>query len=296
MGKRGDLRHPSKEEEPMIRSKLTALIVLSALAGCSAAATPDPNTTAHAATAVTGVDMAVAPVAVASHGRVKRIADALSQVPLRPDQRSAIEALAADAETRTSATATSRHDFAEALATQVASGALDRQALAPKITALATSFAAAHAKDRAAFETLHTILEPDQRAAFIDAMEAARHDGPHGEGMGIHGGHFWADALGLTDAQREAFRQIMHDSFGAMHDGKDNGGFAFHGHHALLEGFRGESFSFDTVSPPEDMAGHMTTRVGHLLDVAEKVLPLLTAEQRALAAQKIRDHLEQLPL
>ncbi len=281
-------------------SSLAALLASVLAAGCSAAAVTDG---APAPTAVRRLEVTRAPGAVTAHGRVKRIGEALGQVALRADQRAQLESLAAEAEARHASGLVARQDLAEALAQQVASGTLDRAALAPKVDAMAAEARASEQKDRAAFEAVHALLDPGQRAELAEALESGGRGAHEGHdwkpGMGHHPGQQWADDLQLTDAQRETFQQILQDSFeGHRADGEHGRGFA-HGAmrgKAILEAFKADTFSFDAVAPAEDVGARVAGMSARLLDVVEKVLPLLTADQRGLAAQKIREHADRLPV
>jgi hypothetical protein len=240
-----------------------------------------------------------------THGRSKRVADALGQVALRADQRAQIEELAKTAESTHAAAAAAQQDFAETLATQVTAGALDRDALTAKVARVSAAWAAAQPTERASFEALHGILDAGQRAELVAAMKAQQqqHGSDHPkdkefEGHKGHGpGERWADALQLSDEQRTAFKSILHEAFASFHGGPAEAREHHHGGHGeLLEAFQGDTFSFDAVVPPHDVQAHVSEMSGHLIDVVEKVLPLLTAEQRTLAAQLIRDHADHLPL
>jgi Spy/CpxP family protein refolding chaperone len=287
----------------MNHTALSASLLASALVlACSGAVTTDPSMASGAAAANIGdlsnVEVTRAPVGAAARGRVKRIGDALGQVALRGDQRAQLEALAADADGRLGVGLAAKQDLATALAAQVAAGTIDRAALAPKVTAMVAAMTAAQAKDRAAFEAVHGILDAGQRAEFVDAMEQNPHAG-HGWDMVNHRGpgQRWADELSLSDDQRATFEQILHDSFAGHHHGDGPGFLHGMGHgKALLEAFRADAFSFDAASPAEDIGGKTSGMVAHLLDVAEKVLPILTPEQRALAAKKILEHAGELPV
>ena len=59
---------------------------------------------------------------------------------------------------------------------------------------------------------------------------------------------------------------------------------------AMMEAFKSDHFVMNEVEPEGDVhakASEMSTR---FLGVVEQVLPMLTPEQRALAAAKIREH------
>jgi hypothetical protein len=234
-----------------------------------------------------------APIAPWTHGRIKRIGAALGQVGLRPEQRSSLEALATECEARRASVLAARTAVIEAFAAQVEAGALRRADLLPLLETFAATLNDVQDKDRASFETVHVILDPAQRGAFVDAMEAGHGHEREGETRDHTPGHYWEEALAMTAGQRAAFEQILRDAF-ASH-GPERGA-AFRGGHVLLEAFRGDDFSYDAVSPREDIGGHVAKMTGHLFDVTERVLPLLSDDQRAMAATKLREHADNLPL
>jgi len=89
-----------------------------------------------------------------------------------------------------------------------------------------------------------------------------------------------ADDLKLTDAQRGQVRSALRGSFKELH-----GDGARHGK-KTLEAFRQDKLDLDKVAPPRELEAAHGDRVAAL---AEKVLPILTAEQqRKLAADKVR--------
>ncbi len=271
-------------------ASLGIFIIPLALAGaaCGGSVSSEPATTQTAA----GTR---APVAVNAHApQVRMIGDALAEVPLRPDQRTAIEQLATDAEARHTAAQASHKDFMLALAAQVETGTIDKTALQPKIDAMTAAGQANRPADRAAFQQLHALLDAQQRGELVDALEAkaADHQGGH---KGMHAGRErmkeWATALSLTDdqktqiktalkAQHEAHAGAGHHDHAAGHEG--------HGK-KTLEAFRADTFSMDAVAPVANApkgAGEMSD---HVLGMVTTVLPILTPAQRTIAAQKIRD-------
>ncbi len=284
----------------MTRSFLLALPVALALAapslGCSGSVGTEPTTatispdTAAAATAATR-----APLATTLHGPLKVMTDALADVPLTASQRPVVEKLAADTSARHTASRSAHRDLMIALAAQVQAGAIDRAALQPKIDALGTALQAAQPADRAAFEQLHALLTPDQRTAFVNAVQAHVADRV-GAARDKHPLHQWAVDLQLTDDQKAQIRSAMKANWQeAAHDG--NGApWAEHRQQAkaMLAAFAQDRFVMDEVSPAKDVAAraqHMTAR---MLGLAEAALPVLTPQQRALAAQKLRDRAESL--
>jgi Spy/CpxP family protein refolding chaperone len=268
----------------MLRHSLFALsLVLAAPAlGCAGTVTSEPPTTADTATTR-------APVAVNAHGPVKLFGQALGDVPLTASQRQAIEGLATGAEARHAEARTAGQDLMNTLAAQVEAGQIDRAALQPKIDALSAAMQKAQPADRAAFEQLHAILTPDQRSAFVDAVEAHAQE-MRGQMKEHHGLKQWAADLNLTDDQKsqikDAIKQRLQSSGremaaefkGAKHEGKH-----------VMDAFKEDRFVMDEVQPAHDVAAHVGSMTGHALAIAEAALPVLTPAQRTLAAQKIRE-------
>ena len=290
----------------MLRLRSTALVfVLAAsivpLAACSGATgTSDPPATASNTT--TG------PLNVTVHGPAKRVADALATVPLRADQRATIEQMAKDAETRMEPARKARGDLMLAIADQVQKGAIDRTALQPKIDAVAAAHQSAQPGNRAAFEKLHDLLTPEQRLAFVNAMEAEHHDqkGPGQRGEGMRGRmNKWATDLGLSQDQQDQIKTKMQarwqahfagavtgaDQTGAVQDGHMMAeGHKMHEQYkAMLEAFKGDNFKMDQVAPAQDHREMANGFAGHMLGMLETSLSVLTPEQRNIAANKLRE-------
>ncbi len=268
-----------------------------AATGCSGNATGEPVVTAQSGATK-------APVAQNAHGPVKLVGNALGEVALRPAQRTEIEKLATDTEARHQAGSGVRKDLMEAIALQVEAGKIDRAALQPKIDAVAAAWDASRGADRAAFERLHDILDSEQRAAFVTAFQAqmgemkSHHKGGGDHKAGGHKGGFggmqeWATDLKLTDAQKTQIHDAMKARFQAMHQSGDKthgdkhaGGRDFGKN--VLEAFKGDKFVMDTVAPKQDAKAGANKMADKMVGMVEVVVPILTAEQRTIAAAKIR--------
>jgi Spy/CpxP family protein refolding chaperone len=253
--------------------------------GTSSAAVSTPGATRIAA---------VAPSIKSSHIRV--IANALSTVALRDDQRAEIESLASDADTRHAAIASAHGEIMSALATQIEAGKIDRPALQAKVDAATAAGSAAHTADDAALQRLHALLTPEQRGQVADAL-VAQHDAMHAEHK--HGSHKdrmeqWATDLKLSDAQKTqigallaAQREAHHAEFKATHEGMHEHGTP--GSHPFADAFRADTLVLP--APPDGAHGHPRGGMAeHVIGIAETILPLLTPEQRGLAAAKLREH------
>jgi Spy/CpxP family protein refolding chaperone len=281
---------------PMTRSFLLALPVALAFAtpllGCSGSVGSEPTTTAISPDTAGATR---APLATPLHGPLKVMADALADVPLTVSQRPVVEKLAADTATRHTASRAAHRDLMLAIAAQLQAGAIDRTSLQPKIDALGAALQAAQPADRASFEQLHALLTPDQRTAFVNAVEAHVADRVSAA-QDKHPLHQWAVDLQLTDDQKAQIRAAMKEHWQeAAHDG--NGApWAEHRQQAkaMLTAFTQERFVMDEVSPAKDVAGRAQRMTARMLGIAEAALPVLTPQQRTLAAQKLRDRAETL--
>jgi Spy/CpxP family protein refolding chaperone len=289
----------------LLRSiRFASIAFVLATAACSGSqSVGEPTQAASQATTV-------APISVATHGRNKAIADAIGQVALRADQRATIEQMATDAETRMAPAVKAREALVLAIADQVQAGTLDRTALQPKIDALVAAHEAARPLDRAAFEKLHDLLTPDQRLAFVTAMQASfqSHQGQGGQPGQARGGrlHKWAVELGLTQDQQDQIKQKIQAQFQAHFAGAVTGtdeqktdavqdgqmvmrGHEMHQHmQQMLEAFKQDKFSMDAVSPIANEKPFAKEFSGHMLNMVETSLPVLTADQRTTLATKLR--------
>jgi Spy/CpxP family protein refolding chaperone len=229
-----------------------------------------------------------APVAQSAHGQVRFLGEALGDVPLTAAQRSEIETLAADAETRHSKLRAARRDLMLAIADEIGAGTVDRTVLQPKIDAVALAVQSVQPADRAALERLHAILGPDQRVAFVDAVESRMHQrfGRFGD---MHPMRQWAADLKLTDEQRDQVRAALRQGFEANHEGGHPWAEGRGRGAKVLDAFKRDRFSMDEVVPAMDVGRKATAMTDRFVDIATRVLPILTPEQRTIAAAKIRD-------
>ncbi len=274
---------------------LRSVLFSVSLSGLSIAAVACGGTVEHAPQ--TSAGLTKAPVGANTHGFVKVFGEALGEVPLRPEQRAEIEKLATEADARHAPTAEGRKELMLAFADQVEKGTIDKAALQPKIDRVTADFEKIRAEDRAALNKLHAILDAEQRGAFVDALES-RMKGKHGEHSrgrmeGFGKLKQLAEDLKLTDAQKSQIRDALRDAHehGREH-GKGHGPWKGRGHGKHpLEAFRGESFDLDKVAPQHDAdkARPMGAfGVERMSAMAEKILPILTPEQRKIAADKLR--------
>jgi Spy/CpxP family protein refolding chaperone len=278
-----------------------------AMTGCGGSV-EQPQTQASAVTK--------APIAPQTHGVVKVFGDALGEVALRPDQRTELEKVAVAAEQRHLAMADGKKDLMLAVADQLEKGSIDRAALQPKIDRIVADLEKGRPEDTASLARVHAILDPEQRNAFADALEAklkGKHGGwkhhggdkgdrgeegakgeagdhaggEKGKAGGMHGLMQLAADLNLTDDQKSQIKDALkagHEghSFREMHERMSEG-------KKVLESFRSDTFDANVATPaPEKLRERAAIGTSRALGVAEKILPILTPDQRKIAAEKLR--------
>jgi Spy/CpxP family protein refolding chaperone len=270
-----------------------------ALVACSGATAEQPQTASAAVTK--------APVGTNTHGFVKLIGEALGEVPLRAEQRTELEKLATEAETRHAGMADGRKDLMIAIADQIEKGSVDRSALQPKIDRIVADVEKVRPDDQAALNRVHAILDEGQRNTFVDALEAKIKE-QHGWMAKAHHGKEGfeglaklkqlADDMKLTTEQRAQIMSAVHE---ARKEAHAHGGAAHHkdwrtarderkkGHQAF-EQFRTKDFDAKTIGPQGELKPKATEGTTRAIAVAEKILPILTPEQRKIAADKLREH------
>ncbi len=289
----------------LVRSLALSLAVVTA---ASVSVIACGGTVEQPQTSATGVSKA--PIGTNTHGFVKLVGEALGEVPLRAEQRVELEKLAQAAEARHAPTAQGRKDLMLAIADQVEKGTIDRSALQPKIDKVVADVESVRNEDRAAIVKLHETLDPEQRNTFVDALEArmkAKHKEHAEHKGGLHGFakmHALAEELKLTDAQKAQIMSTMKDmhkermaemkekwTHGEVHKREHHGSRGHHGgHHGkhAFEAFRGDKLDLEKVAPPVDLKDKATKGTEHFVGMAEKILPILTPEQRKIAADKLR--------
>jgi len=263
---------------------LASTLALSlAATACSGTAAP----TAQSAAATTR-----APVAQGTHGIVKLAGEALGDVDLRPEQRAEIEKLAVSSEARHAQLRTDLRAVMLDIANQIEKGSLDKAATKAKIDDAIVKIDKVRPDDQASLAKLHEILDDGQRAQFVDAFRERGKDRMHAHEKGGHPLMTLARDLNLTAEQRDkirdAFREGMHEARGHG-EGERHGWGGGRGHgHAMLEAFKEPTFDPKTVGPQGSLAERAKGKEEAAFGVAEKILPILSAEQRKTLADKIR--------
>jgi Spy/CpxP family protein refolding chaperone len=222
--------------------------------------------------------------------RMGLIGDALKLDSLTAAQRTSIEQLA---QTRRTAEIPVRQADAQVLtvlAQQVDQAAINRQALAPTVSARESAAVAARSVDLDTVQKLHDLLTPAQRGQLIDAVEAnfqAHAGGGKADGGAGHHGRLGeiAKKLGLTDQQKAQIASNLRAERQAEGAAAPHPDFRGAGK-AWLESFRGDAFNASASAPnAPQMMEHRANRMEDLLTAA---VPVLTPTQRAAVASHLR--------
>jgi hypothetical protein len=215
------------------------------------------------------------------HGFVQIIGEALSEVDLRPDQETAVEALGNHIEPLEAHVDAAEAAILNALSSGVRAGSIDRAALEPYVTDYVNARVDVSTDLRTAIDKLHSILDSAQRADFADALEARVHSvrmailsGQRIEGL--------ASALQLTDAQKERILDDLHKIASELEPERT----AIH--HAI-EAFREDAFAIDNVMPKSEVPERARTRATRLIDMTEGLMKLLDSKQREKLADRIHE-------
>jgi Spy/CpxP family protein refolding chaperone len=264
---------------------LASTLALSlATTACSGTAAP----TAQSAAATTR-----APVAQGTHGIVKLAGAALGDVDLRPEQRTELEKLAVSSEARHAQLRTDLRAVMLDIADQIERGSIDKGSLKAKIDDAIAKIDKVRPDDQASLAKLHEILDDGQRAQFVDAFRERGKERVEAAHQGGHPLMTLARDLNLTSEQRdkirEAFRDGMHEARGESGAHAWTGGGHGRGNgNAMLEAFKEPTFDPKTVGPQGSLAERAKGKEEAAFGVAEKILPILSAEQRKTLANKIR--------
>ncbi len=216
------------------------------------------------------------------YGPEALVADALSKLCLSDDQRGAVEQLGREVKPKEEAVANARHAFVTTLAEEVRADNFDESALEPKIADLVKARQDASPVMRKALEDLHGILDPGQRAAFVDALEGRMkdiRDGAKG----------WLDSmatdLGLSDDQKTRIKDVLDRSQSNVESDIDRT-------KAVFDAFKGDQFSIEQIAPESDVGTRTRSRVAAMVTTAREIASILTEDQRSKLADKIEARTE----
>ena len=180
------------------------------------------------------------------------------------------------------------------IADQIEKGSIDKASLKTKIDDAIVKIDKVRPDDQASLVKLHEILDDGQRAQFVDAFRERGKERmeAHAHQTGGHPLMTLARDLNLTSEQRDKIRDAFRDGMNQARGGEgDHHAWGGHGRghgNAMLEAFKEPTFDPKTVGPQGSLAERAKGKKEIAFGVAEKILPILSVEQRKTLAEKIR--------
>jgi Spy/CpxP family protein refolding chaperone len=233
-----------------------------------------------------------------SHGGVSMfIAMSLDTIGATPDQEAKIKSIKHDLYTAMDPGHEAEKAALNALADGIAAGQIDQAKMDAAIAQVNTAAMGAHDAEADALNQLHATLDPAQRTALVDKVEAHLEVWHHANSAeepaskDAHGGHLGklSKELNLTPAQVEQIRGQFRQSI-ATAPKYDRAETEAHVK-AFGEAFASDSFDAKTLTNAGTVNAHMATwGVTRTIHFYQAVLPVLTPEQRTKVAGTIRGH------
>ena len=211
-------------------------------------------------------------------GVLELVGGALQKVCLSQEQRDAVEKIGERVSAKEEAVTEASGALRSAVLEQLKSGEeVDEEALAEQIDAVVKAREEASPVFRKGLEDLHGILEPDQRAAFVDAMESSlRELRKDSEG--------WLDGLArdlkLTADQKRRIGDVLEEA--KPHADEECARMA-----KVLEEFKKDEFSIEHIVPVGDVGQRSRERAEGMIGIVKELTSILSPEQRVELANRL---------
>jgi Spy/CpxP family protein refolding chaperone len=231
------------------------------------------------------------------HGGVTLfIAMSLDTLGVSPEQEAAVERIRKDLHARMEPARAAEQSVTATLADGLVAGAIDTAKVDAAVGQATEAAAASHDASAAALNELHSVLTSAQRGALVDKVEAhwAVWQKANAEETAMaepEGGHLatLAADLALTDEQVGKIRANLAEGMKAVPrlDPQEIATYL----RTFGDAFRGETFDARTLTTAGGVDAHIVAwGTAHTAHFVETVSPVLTPEQRALFAQRLREH------
>ena len=280
------------------RISVTLLVGASTLLGCGGGVTtsPPPVTAATASSDDAAAGL-VEHHRYHHHGGVTLfIAMSLDTLAVLPEEKAAVESVRTRLHARMNPALTAEQNLVVVLADGLASGAIDIAKADASVSLVATTASALANSSVDLLDELHGILTPLEREALVDKVEshwvvwqkANAEEGGSANGEPDHVGVLAAD-LGLTIDQVDRIRSGLGERTKTVSQFNPLE-IATH-IRAFGDAFEKEKFDARTLTTASDANAHMAHwGAAHLAHFVETVNPVLTPDQRAKLAQRLREH------
>jgi Spy/CpxP family protein refolding chaperone len=231
------------------------------------------------------------------HGGVTLlIAMSLDTLGVSPEQRAAVERVRSELHARMEPAHLAEQKLMVTLADGLDSGSIDAAKVNDAVAGLATTAAGVHNACAEALDELHSALTPEQRAALVDKVEAhwivwQKANEEETEATRSERGHLatLTAELDLTADQVDKIRTALRDGMQTVPwvDPQEIATYL----HTFGEAFRGEKFDSKGIATASAANAHMVHwGAAHMARFIEAVSPVLTPDQRAALAQRLREH------
>ncbi len=231
------------------------------------------------------------------HGGVTLlIAMSLDTIGVSPDEKAAVEKIQSDLRAEMAPARVAEENLDSLLADGIAAGSIDTARVDAAIAQLTAAAATVHDAATDAVNQLHATLTPPERAALIDKVNAhwvvwQRANADESGAKKSEQGHLstLAGELGLTPDQVEKIRAALATQMSAVPhlDARE----VETDLHAFGEAFRGDKFDSKALTMADSVNQHMAAwGATHMAHFLEAVSPVLTPDQRADLAARLREH------
>jgi Spy/CpxP family protein refolding chaperone len=277
----------------------TVLFGAGATVGCGGSAANSPATT----TAATTADDDEAAAGLMEHHRNHHhggvtlfIAMSLDTLGVSPEQQAALDKVRSELHVAMEPARVADQNLTAALADGLTAGSFDAAKVDAGIAQVTAAVAKEHEAAAEALNELHSLLTPPQRGALVDKVEshwavwqkANADETRPGEVTGSHLAMLATD-LGLSKDQVERIRAALGEGMKSVprlapQEVEDYV-------RAFGDAFRSEKFDAKGFSTASGVNSHMVNwGAAHMARFVETVSPLLTPDQRAAFADRLREH------
>jgi Spy/CpxP family protein refolding chaperone len=288
-------------------SKIAAVFLgASVIVGCGGAAanTPPPAAAARASDVDDVADALMEHHRHHHHGGVTlMIALSLDTLGISSEQRTAVEKIRRDLHARMELARAAEQGLVATLADGVAAANLDAAAVDAAIAQVTAAATSVHDASTDVLNELHAALTPPERAALVDKVEAhwavwqkanAEEQTAKAEGSNPANPErgrlaLLATDLGLTQDQIDKIRASLGERMKAVPrlDPQEISTYL----RSFGDAFRGDKFDAKVFTRANDANAHLAGwGAAHLAHFIEAVSPVLTPDQRAEFAQRLREH------
>ncbi len=231
-------------------------------------------------------------------GALPLILMSLKEVDLSADQQASVDKIRTELLGKMDPARAAEKDFANTLADGVAAGSVDRAKADAAINKLVTQVQGLHDASLAALNQIHAVLNAQQRAKLVDALQGHWENWKEAHGHDEQDEHQHRSGyllalvarLGLSQDQADKIKANFHERMKANPQEHAHKEVADH-LQAFATAFKADTFDAKKLTGAKAANVHIArwgaTRRARFLEAAA---PVLTPDQRAKLAQVIRDH------